>query len=158
MLFSIAMTAGRLGGDAVTARLGDRTVMFWGGLLATAGFVVLLTAPIAAMARRLQTRIAFGKRISEHSVWEERLARARIDIEMSRLLCLQAADLMDKQGNKAARIEISMIKVQAPGKRILTTQLYFPGDASNRRDGLYRPELEMKKGREAASFDFVVEA
>jgi hypothetical protein len=50
MLFSIAMTAGRLGGDAVTARLGDRTVMFWGGLLATAGFVVLLTAPVAAMA------------------------------------------------------------------------------------------------------------
>ena len=51
------------------------------------------------------------------------------------------------------------VKVQAPGKRILTTQLYFPGDASNRRDGLYRPELEMKKGKaEEASFDFVVEA
>ena len=51
------------------------------------------------------------------------------------------------------------VKVQAPGKRVLTTQLYFPGDASNRRDGLYRPELEMKKGKaEEASFDFVVEA
>lgn len=48
------------------------------------------------------------------------------------------------------------VKVQAPGKRILTTQLYFPGD---RRDGLYRPELEVKrvKGAESA-FDFVVEA
>ena len=51
------------------------------------------------------------------------------------------------------------VKVQAPGKRILTTQLYFPADAGNRRDGLYRPELEMKKGQgPEASFDFVVEA
>jgi acyl-CoA dehydrogenase len=69
---------------------------------------------IAAMARRLKSRVAFGKTLSEHSVWEERLARARIDIEMSRLLCLKAADVMDKAGNKAARDEIAMIKVQAP--------------------------------------------
>lgn len=66
------------------------------------------------MARRLQSRIAFGKRISEQSVWEERIARARIDIEMTRLLCLKAADTMDKSGNKAAAVEIAMIKVQAP--------------------------------------------
>ena len=51
------------------------------------------------------------------------------------------------------------VKVQAPGGRILTTQLYFPGDAGNRRDGLYRPELEMKKGKgEETTFDFVVPA
>jgi protocatechuate 3,4-dioxygenase beta subunit len=50
------------------------------------------------------------------------------------------------------------VKVQAPGKRILTTQMYFPGDPGNRRDGLYRPELEMKKAGSDASFDFVVEA
>jgi protocatechuate 3,4-dioxygenase beta subunit len=51
------------------------------------------------------------------------------------------------------------VKVQAPGKRILTTQLYFPGDPGNQRDGLYRRELEMKKLKaEEASFDFVVEA
>lgn len=50
------------------------------------------------------------------------------------------------------------VKVQAPGKRILTTQLYFPGDPANRRDGLYRAELEMKKAKaDEASFDFVVE-
>jgi acyl-CoA dehydrogenase len=69
---------------------------------------------LAKMAKRLQSRIAFGKRISEHSVWEERIARARIDIEMTRLLCLKAADMMDKVGNKAAALEIAMIKVQAP--------------------------------------------
>ncbi|MEM5339534.1 MFS transporter [Paraburkholderia azotifigens] len=50
MLFSIAMTAGRLGGDAVTARVGDRAMVFWGGVVATAGFAVLLTAPVAAIA------------------------------------------------------------------------------------------------------------
>ena len=66
------------------------------------------------MAKRLQTRRAFGKLLYEHSVWEERIARARIDIEMTRLLCLKAADMMDRVGNKAARMEIAMIKVQAP--------------------------------------------
>jgi acyl-CoA dehydrogenase len=69
---------------------------------------------LEAMARRLLSRTAFGKRLSEHSLWEERLARARIDIEMTRLLCLKAADMMDRAGNKAARNEIAMIKVQAP--------------------------------------------
>ena len=69
---------------------------------------------LEAMAQRLLSRTAFGKRIAEHSVWEERIARARIDIEMTRLLCLKAADMMDKAGNKAARDEIAMIKVQAP--------------------------------------------
>ena len=69
---------------------------------------------IEAMAKRLQSRVAFGKRVSDHSVWEERIARARIDIEMTRLLCLKAADMMDKAGNKSAQLEIAMIKVQAP--------------------------------------------
>ena len=51
------------------------------------------------------------------------------------------------------------VKVQPKGGRILTTQLYFPGEPANRRDGLYRPELELKvaKGDEGL-FDFVVEA
>ncbi|WP_374297894.1 acyl-CoA dehydrogenase family protein [Sphingomonas sp.] len=71
-------------------------------------------AGIEAMARRLLGRVAFGKRIADHSVWEQRIARARIDIEMTRLLCLKAADMMDKAGNKAAQLEIAMIKVQAP--------------------------------------------
>nr|WP_294171144.1 acyl-CoA dehydrogenase family protein [uncultured Sphingomonas sp.] len=66
------------------------------------------------MVRRLQSRVAFGKRLSEHSIWEQRVAEARIEIDCSRLLCLKAADLMDKAGNKAAKAEIAMIKVKAP--------------------------------------------
>ena len=69
---------------------------------------------LEAMVRRLQSRVAFGKKLSEQSVWEQRVAESRIEIDCSRLLCLKAADLMDKAGNKAARNEISMIKVKAP--------------------------------------------
>jgi alkylation response protein AidB-like acyl-CoA dehydrogenase len=66
------------------------------------------------MCTRLMTREAFGKRISEHSVWEQRVAEARINIDMCRLLTLKAADMMDKVGNKVARTEIAMIKVAGP--------------------------------------------
>ena len=69
---------------------------------------------LGKMARRLQSRTAFGKIIAAQGVWEERVANARIDIEMTRLLCLKAADMMDKVGNKGAAAEIAMIKVQAP--------------------------------------------
>lgn len=71
-------------------------------------------AALEAMCRRLLSRTAFGKRIADHSVWEQRVAEARIDIEMARLLCLKAADTMDKHGNKGAKLDIAMIKVAAP--------------------------------------------
>jgi acyl-CoA dehydrogenase len=66
------------------------------------------------MVKRLSSRTAFGKKIVEHSVWEQRIGEARADIEMNRLLCLKAADMMDKVGNKTAQAEIAMIKVTAP--------------------------------------------
>ena len=50
IVFSIAMTAGRFAGDAVTARLGDFRTLFWGGLVALTGFAILLLAPIAPVA------------------------------------------------------------------------------------------------------------
>src|SRR5436190_7280649 len=66
------------------------------------------------MCKRVKSRVAFGKKIYEHSVWEERIADARIDIECARLLTLKAAHMMDTVGNKTARAEIAMIKVKAP--------------------------------------------
>ncbi len=66
------------------------------------------------MVKRLSSRTAFGKKIIEQSVWEQRIGEARTNIEMTRLLCLKAADMMDKVGNKAAQTEIAMIKVAAP--------------------------------------------
>lgn len=69
---------------------------------------------LGAMVQRLMRRKAFGKTLAEQGVWEERIANARIEIEMVRLLCLKAADMMDRIGNKAAQGEIAMIKVAAP--------------------------------------------
>ena len=52
------------------------------------------------------------------------------------------------------------VKVRPAGGRVLTTQLYFPGEAGNRADGIYRRELEMQiarvRGQREARFDFVV--
>jgi acyl-CoA dehydrogenase len=66
------------------------------------------------MVRRINSRVAFGKKVSEQSIWEQRVAEGRTDIEMTRLLCLKAADMMDKVGNKVAQLEIAMIKVAGP--------------------------------------------
>src|SRR3546814_10357833 len=43
-----------------------------------------------------------------------RIAEARTSLEMTRLLCLKPADVMDKLGAKAAQAEIAMIKVAGP--------------------------------------------
>jgi protocatechuate 3,4-dioxygenase beta subunit len=52
------------------------------------------------------------------------------------------------------------VKVQAPGQPVLTTQLYFPGEAQNRRDGLFDETLLVSiadsDGGKAATFDFVL--
>jgi alkylation response protein AidB-like acyl-CoA dehydrogenase len=66
------------------------------------------------MVKRLASRTAFGKKLVEQSVWEQRIGEARTNIEMTRLLCLKAADMMDKVGNKTAQREIAMIKVAGP--------------------------------------------
>lgn len=66
------------------------------------------------MCQRLKSRIAFGKAISEQSIWHDRIAESRILINQSRLLTLNAAHMMDTVGNKQAKAEIAMIKVAAP--------------------------------------------
>jgi protocatechuate 3,4-dioxygenase beta subunit len=52
------------------------------------------------------------------------------------------------------------VKVQPAGARVLTTQLYFPNEPMNRRDGIFRSELLMRMARDgedlAGRFDFVV--
>ena len=60
MVFSIAMTIGRLTGDRIVARAGNANVLAGGGLLAVAGFALLLTAPTAAIAMLGFLLIGFG--------------------------------------------------------------------------------------------------
>ncbi len=69
---------------------------------------------LTLLCRRISGRATFGRKISEQTVWLERIANARIQIDQSRLLVLQAAHLMDTVGNKAAAKQIAMIKVATP--------------------------------------------
>jgi acyl-CoA dehydrogenase len=66
------------------------------------------------MCKRALSREAFGKRLADLGANHDIIANARIDIEMTRLLCLKAAWMMDTAGVRAAQPWISKIKVQAP--------------------------------------------
>ena len=53
------------------------------------------------------------------------------------------------------------VKVQAPNRPVLTTQLYFPDEAGNRSDGIFNAELVIDGYRDASggksgAFNFVV--
>lgn len=63
-------------------------------------------------------------------------------------------------GNYVGRTRHIHVKVQPRGGRVLTTQLYFPGEARNRSDGLFRKELLVRTAKNegwlAGRFDFVL--
>lgn len=110
------------------------------------------------MVKRLSSRTAFGKKIIEYSIWEQRIAEARTDIEMNRLLCLKAADMMDKVGNKTAQLEIAMIKVAAPNMalKIIDHAIQAYGAAGVSDDaGLARDYASMRTMRLADGPDEV---
>ncbi len=118
------------------------------------------TAEVALekMVDRLLSRVAFGKRLADQSVWEQRIADARIDIEMTRLMCLKAADMMDKVGNKAAQLEIAMIKVAAPrtALRVIDDAIQAHGGGGISEDfGLARAYAGMRSLRIADGPDEV---
>ena len=110
------------------------------------------------MVDRLLSRVAFGKRLADQSVWEQRIGEARLDIEMTRLLCLKAADMMDKVGNKAAQMEIAMIKVAAPrtALKVLDDAMQAHGGAGMSEDfGLARAYAGLRSLRIADGPDEV---
>jgi acyl-CoA dehydrogenase len=88
------------------------------------------------MCERVQTRVAFGKTLSEQGTIRAGIAECRMEIEQARLLTLKAAHLMDTVGNKAARAEIAMIKVIAPNValRVLDRAIQAYGAAGVSQD------------------------
>ncbi|WP_243638234.1 acyl-CoA dehydrogenase family protein [Rubrobacter taiwanensis] len=88
------------------------------------------------MCERVKAREPFGKPLSEQGVIQEWIADSRIEIEQARLLTLKAAYMMDVVGNKAARSEISQIKVVAPNValRVLDRAIQAHGGAGVSED------------------------
>ncbi|MEU2041911.1 acyl-CoA dehydrogenase family protein [Nocardia niwae] len=66
------------------------------------------------MIDRAQTRTTFGAPLADRANIQDWIAESRIEIDMARLLTLEAAHLMDTVGNREARVQIAAIKVAAP--------------------------------------------
>ncbi len=69
------------------------------------------------MCRRANEREAFGGPLAEKQFVQDFVATSRIEIDAARLMVLHAAWKMDTEGKRAARQEISMIKVVAAKMR-----------------------------------------
>jgi acyl-CoA dehydrogenase len=65
------------------------------------------------MVKRVKSRTAFGKPLAEQGVIMQWIAESRIEIDSNRLLVLDAAEKLDRYGNKVARNELAMVKVSA---------------------------------------------
>ena len=65
------------------------------------------------MCRRSHVRESFGGKLAEKQFVQDFVAKSRLEIDAARLMVLHAAWKMDTGGKRAARQEISMIKVVA---------------------------------------------
>jgi acyl-CoA dehydrogenase len=87
------------------------------------------------MCARAASRVTFGQPLAERANIQDWIAESRIEINMARLLTLNAAWLMDTVGNKHARSEIAAIKVAAPNVALKVIdraiQVYGGGGVSN---------------------------
>lgn len=69
---------------------------------------------VELMCARVDSRVAFGKPLSQQGVIRDWIAESRVRLEQLRLLVLKTAWLMDTVGNKGAHTEIQAIKIATP--------------------------------------------
>ena len=88
------------------------------------------------LCSRAVDRVAFGKPIANLGGNRDIIAKARIDIEMARLLTLKAAWVIDHKGVREAMTEIAAIKVVAPQMacRIIDQTMQIHGGAGLSED------------------------
>ena len=96
------------GFEIAQGRLGPGRVQYAMGLVGAAQRCLEL------MCARADERVAFGEKLIRKTSVQHEIARCRCEIEQCRLLTLQAAEVMDKGGLKAAIPYISMVKIVAP--------------------------------------------
>lgn len=66
---------------------------------------------IRLMVERAASRRTFGTDLRDYSSVQDAIAESRLDLEQARLLVQRAAWRLDREGNKLARKDISLIKV-----------------------------------------------
>jgi acyl-CoA dehydrogenase len=88
------------------------------------------------MCERAVKRVAFGKALAEHGSVKEDIANSFCEIAQARLLTLQAADKMDREGNKAARDLIAAAKIVVPSMaaRVIDRAIQIHGAAGVSQD------------------------
>ena len=86
---------------------------------------------LALMVARARSRTAFGGPLSEQGVVQEAIAESRLEIEQARLLCHRACQVIDIQGNKAAKDLVAMAKVAVPraATRVIDRAIQVHGGA-----------------------------
>ena len=88
------------------------------------------------MCQRSVSRVAFGKPLAEQGSVREDIAHSFCEIAQARLLTLQAADKMDREGNKAARDLIAAAKIAVPSMaaRVIDRAIQIHGAAGVSQD------------------------
>jgi len=88
------------------------------------------------MCKRATSRVAFGRALAEQGSVREDIAHSFCEIAQARLLTLQAADKMDREGNKAARDLIAAAKIVVPSMaaRVIDRAIQIHGAAGVSQD------------------------
>ena len=100
------LSSGRNGGEGIAGS----TLTFYFLLR----FVMIVTFALQLMIDRVLSRKAFSKYLSEQGTIRADIALSRLEINQTRLLCLNAAHSMDVHGNKNSRHDIALAKISAP--------------------------------------------